>query len=159
MVKANSKVTFHKLFNMPGPSTLQFSRQKITRPWKTQVKDHSLRLCGYSRFCRASPVSRPQSRAWSFACLGRFTRRTKKKERLLVVYKWSYNTNNISHNNKITGILAHKTKGLLYIICTIPDFFFFAPAPKGLQFTHKKSDSRQEGCNWSSRFGNDWPFN
>ena len=34
----------------------------------------------------ASPVSRPQSRAWSFACLGRFARRTKKKERLLVVY-------------------------------------------------------------------------
>ena len=26
-----------------------------------------------------------QSRAWSFACLGRFARRTKKKERLLVV--------------------------------------------------------------------------
>ena len=35
---------------------------------------------------RASPVSRLQSRAWSFACLGRFARRTKKKERLLVVY-------------------------------------------------------------------------
>ena len=34
---------------------------------------------------RASPVSRLQSRAWSFACLGRFARRTKKKERLLVV--------------------------------------------------------------------------
>ena len=35
--------------------------------------------------CRASPVSRLQSRAWSFACLGRFARRTKEKERLLVV--------------------------------------------------------------------------
>ena len=34
---------------------------------------------------RASPVSRLQSCAWSFACLGRFDRRTKKKERLLVV--------------------------------------------------------------------------
>ena len=33
---------------------------------------------------RASPVSL-QSRAWSFACLRRFARRTKKKERLLVV--------------------------------------------------------------------------
>ena len=32
------------------------------------------------------PSRRLQSRAWSFACLGRFTRRTKKKERLLVVY-------------------------------------------------------------------------
>ena len=38
-------------------------------------------------FFRASPVSRLQSRAWSFACLGRFARRTKKKERLLVVYE------------------------------------------------------------------------
>ena len=28
---------------------------------------------------------RLQSRAWSFACLGRFALRTKKKERLLVV--------------------------------------------------------------------------
>ena len=34
----------------------------------------------------AFPVSRLQSRAWSFACLGRFARRTKEKERLLVVY-------------------------------------------------------------------------
>ena len=35
---------------------------------------------------RASPVSRRQSRAWSFACLALFARWTKKKERLLVVY-------------------------------------------------------------------------
>ena len=35
---------------------------------------------------RASPVSRPPSRTWSFACLAHFARRTKKKERLLVVY-------------------------------------------------------------------------
>ena len=34
---------------------------------------------------RGLPVSRLQSRAWSFACLGRFARRNKKKERLLVV--------------------------------------------------------------------------
>jgi len=33
----------------------------------------------------ASPVSRLQSRAWSFAGLRRFARMTKKKERLLVV--------------------------------------------------------------------------
>ena len=32
----------------------------------------------------AAPVSRLQSRAWSFACLGRFARRTKEKERLLI---------------------------------------------------------------------------
>ena len=32
----------------------------------------------------AFPVSRLQSRAWSFACLGRFARRTKEKERLLI---------------------------------------------------------------------------
>ena len=37
-------------------------------------------------FCRASPVSRLQSRALSFAFLGRFAGRTKKRERLLVVY-------------------------------------------------------------------------
>ena len=36
-------------------------------------------------FFRASPVSRLQSRAWSFTCLARFARWTKKKERLLVV--------------------------------------------------------------------------
>ena len=34
---------------------------------------------------KKEPVSGLQSRAWSFACLGRFARRTKKKERLLVV--------------------------------------------------------------------------
>ena len=33
---------------------------------------------------RASPVSRLQSPAWSFACLARFARQTKKNERLLV---------------------------------------------------------------------------
>ena len=37
-------------------------------------------------FLRASLVSRLQSRAWSLACLARFARCTKKKERLLVVY-------------------------------------------------------------------------
>ena len=35
---------------------------------------------------KASPVSRLQSRAWSFACLVGFAQRTKKKERLLLVY-------------------------------------------------------------------------
>ena len=39
-----------------------------------------------ARARRASPVSRLQSRAWSFACLGGFAPRTKKKERLLVVW-------------------------------------------------------------------------
>ena len=39
-----------------------------------------------SFFCRTSPVSRLQSRAWSFTCVRRFARRTKKKERLLVLY-------------------------------------------------------------------------
>ena len=37
------------------------------------------------RWAAKPRVSRLQSRAWSFACLGRFGRRTKKKERLLVV--------------------------------------------------------------------------
>ena len=44
---------------------------------------------------RAAPVSRLQSRTWSFACLGRFARRTKKKERLLVVYFLCSNGRNI----------------------------------------------------------------
>ena len=35
--------------------------------------------------CHASPVSYLQSRMWSFVCLGRFVRRTKKEERLFVV--------------------------------------------------------------------------
>ena len=35
---------------------------------------------------RGWPVLRLQSRAWSFTCLTRFARWTKKKERLLVVY-------------------------------------------------------------------------
>ena len=38
----------------------------------------------YLFYC-VSPVSRLQSRAWSFLSLGRFGRRTKKKERLLLV--------------------------------------------------------------------------
>ena len=45
-----------------------------------------------SRETRETRVSRLQSRAWSFACLRRFARRTKKKERLVVVYPL------ISHN-------------------------------------------------------------
>ena len=39
------------------------------------------------------PVLRLQSRAWSFLCLARFARRTKKKERLLVVSIFSLLTN------------------------------------------------------------------
>ena len=39
------------------------------------------------------PVWRFQSRAWSFLCLARFARRTKKKERLLVVLIFSLLTN------------------------------------------------------------------
>ena len=35
---------------------------------------------------RVSPVSRLQSRVWSFACLARFARWANKKERLLKVY-------------------------------------------------------------------------
>ena len=35
---------------------------------------------------RASVEPRLQSRAWLFACVARFARRTKRKERLLVVY-------------------------------------------------------------------------
>ena len=40
-----------------------------------------------------SPVLRLQSRAWSFLCLARFARRTKKKERLLVALIFSLLTN------------------------------------------------------------------
>ena len=59
-----------------------------------------------TRETKASPVSRLQSRAWSFACLGRFARRTKKKERLLVVYSHSTPVNllTIFTNVVITAI-------------------------------------------------------
>ena len=40
---------------------------------------------GWPLLFRASPISCLQSRAWSFACLARFARRTNKKERLFVV--------------------------------------------------------------------------
>ena len=53
--------------------------------WGAKLRDAS-NEGGSPRRSRASPFSRLQSRAWSFACLGRFARRTKKKERLLVVY-------------------------------------------------------------------------
>ena len=54
-----------------------------------------------TRAARASPVSRLQSHGWSFACLERFARRTKKKERLLVVY-WT----DTKHKNLIPGDFA-----------------------------------------------------
>ena len=63
-----------------GLSTLQFSRQKITRPWKTILSG----FAGSLFFVVPLP-SLAFSHAWSFTCLGRFARRTKKKERLLVV--------------------------------------------------------------------------
>jgi len=55
-------------------------RSRETRETRAAAREEKRAL-----FFRASPVSRLQSRAWSFASLGRFARRTKKKERLLVV--------------------------------------------------------------------------
>ena len=48
------------------------------------VRGVNARAC-VERRSRETRVSRLQSRAWSFACLVRSARRTKKKERLLVV--------------------------------------------------------------------------
>ena len=56
-------------------------RSRETRETRVAAREEK----GESLFCRASPVSRLHSRGWSFACLGRFARRTKTKERLLVV--------------------------------------------------------------------------
>ena len=56
-------------------------RSRETRETRAVAREEK----GESLFCRASPVSRLHSRGWSFACLGRFARRTKTKERLLVV--------------------------------------------------------------------------
>ena len=55
-------------------------RSRETRETRAAAQEEKRDL-----FFRASPVSRLQSRAWSFACLGRCARRTKHKERLLVV--------------------------------------------------------------------------
>ena len=52
---------------------------------KGSARARELRRETRETMARASPISSLQSRAWSFACLGRFARRTKKKERLLVV--------------------------------------------------------------------------
>ena len=54
----------------------------------------------------SSPVSCLQSRAWSFACLGRFTRQTKKQERLLV-------------DKKVTGTLRNRPQWVVKRINTI----------------------------------------
>ena len=59
-----------------------------------------------------SPSSRLRSRAWSFACLGRFARRTKKKERLLVVYAGNYFWKNPVAENPGTKILLPLTTTL-----------------------------------------------
>ena len=56
-------------------------RSRETRETRVAAREEK----GESLFCRASPVSGLHSRGWSFACLGRFARRTKTKERLLVV--------------------------------------------------------------------------
>ena len=55
-----------------------------------------------------------QSRAWSFACLGRFARRTKIKERPLVVYKTSCTF-------FVARFIVSK-KLLLYSCSTMPKF-------------------------------------
>ena len=55
-------------------------RSRETRETRAAARDEKRCL-----FFRASPISRLQSHAWSFACLARFVRWTKKKERLLVV--------------------------------------------------------------------------
>ena len=61
-------------------STLQFSRHKITRPWK------SILSCFAGSLSFVVPLpSRAFSHARGICGLGRFARRTKKKERLLVV--------------------------------------------------------------------------
>ena len=78
VVQANSKVTFH----VPGLSTLQFWRQKITRPWKTILSG----FAGSLSFFVPLP-----SRAISHArghCVPRvLLDGLQKKQRLLVVYR------------------------------------------------------------------------
>ena len=71
-------------------------RSRETRETRTAAREEKRE----SLFCRASPVSRLQSRGWSFACFGRFARRTKKKERLFVV-------KNIYCTNLLPGVLPY----------------------------------------------------
>ena len=107
-----------------------------------------------TRETRASPISRLQLRAWSFACLGRFARRTKKKERLLVVYSHSTPVNLLTDylykrgynryflhreiqwvNNTRTGALTpHDTSTL-----DKADRVFFAKAPTTQPFVPSRS--------------------
>ena len=100
--KGNSLFCFPDVVFVFPDVSLDFVSGNIRTRGKTRLRAVSLFLQIYYGECtraetlsgeaarrkkrgRASPVSRLQSRAWSFACLGRFARRTKKKERLLVV--------------------------------------------------------------------------
>ena len=71
------------------PNSIYWKRQGLVR--RLDCKQFPF----FVRFSEGIPpaltsVSRLQSRAWLFACLVRFARRAKKKERLLVVYNTSY---------------------------------------------------------------------
>ena len=69
-----------------GQGSLSFSSD-LVREVQARGSGEAARNEGGSRRRkeRASPVSRLESSAWSFACLSRVARRTKKKKRLLVV--------------------------------------------------------------------------
>ena len=63
----------------------------------------------------ASPVSFLKSRAWSFWSLARFARRTKKKERLLVVYNWLNHFAIVIFNIIISIIITCIKNSTLYV--------------------------------------------
>ena len=77
VVQANSKVTFH----VPGLSTLQFSCQKITRPWKTILSG----LAGSLSFV-VSLLSCAFSHAHGRLCVSGILLDRPRKKRLLIVY-------------------------------------------------------------------------
>ena len=70
------------------PNSIYWKRQGLVRRLDCE------QFLFFFRFSKGYPlrasVSRLQSHAWLFACLMRFARRAKKKERLLEVYKTPY---------------------------------------------------------------------
>ena len=68
------------------PRAVSFSSDLVRGVHARASVERRSRETRETREAAPSLVSRLQSRAWSFACRGRFARRTKKRERLLVVW-------------------------------------------------------------------------
>ena len=100
--------------------------------------------------------TRLQSRAWSFTCLGRFARRTEKKEKLLVVYssfliEISTIDQTFSPNNSLHSILIRILTRLggflaifLNLVCLI--FFVFKPGQESRKICNIDPKAFSSSC-------------